>query len=57
MTIKIDPQSAYHWEPEYMDLYQGLRKAKETRELTVEEKKTFEWLSFSFTSYVIGNTG
>jgi len=56
MAIKIDPQSAYHWESEYMDLYQGLRKARETRDLTTDEKKIFEWLSFSFTNYLIKET-
>ena len=53
MTIVINPQANYEWKPEYFDLYQELRYKKEFAELDKEEKAALDWLTRSFTNYLL----
>lgn len=49
--IVIDVQSPYKWKPEYLPLYRGLVKKKNSGELTSKEKQIVEWLSYSLINY------
>lgn len=53
MNYNIDVQGAYNWRPEYLPLYRGLIKKKETHELTKDERALVQWLAYSLANWAL----
>lgn len=53
MNHNINLQGKYEWKPEYLPLYRGLVKKKETEPLTKDETALVRWLAYSLADWTL----